>query len=327
MPNPDVMIIVGVVAALIGGFFFVRYPRWRWHIAIGGLAAAGIGVFVTWYVLFRIDDTTYVADKSAAEAQQAQLDNLFDEAGGGVGPAGVAPSTPAPAAAAVAPAPAPTPEPAPAHVDGPAPKLVGGREKALTPTASEALGTLPDGVGVAVGAVAPDASFLRLDGTAVKVSELTAARPLLLVFYRGGWCPFCNAQVHEFSTGYPRLQELGVDVAFASVDRPDAGAVTKASWEVPFPLLGDPEATAHEAFHVVNALDQAGYDRLIGFGLDVEQWSGQKHHKIAVPAIFLLDTDRTVLWAHAAHDYKVRPTLDVLVPALQAVMARHAASD
>ncbi len=118
-----------------------------------------------------------------------------------------------------------------------------------------------------------------------------------------------------------------MDVAFASVDRPDAGAVTKASWEVPFPLLGDPEATAHEAFHVVNALDQAGYDRLMGFGLDVEQWSGEKHHKIAVPAIFLLDTDRTVLWAHAALDYKVRPSLDVLLPALQAVMARRGGTD
>ena len=227
----------------------------------------------------------------------------------------------------------PTPPPDAAHAlpdaGTPAPpRLVGGREKELTPTAPAELGTLPDGVGIPVGQVAPDVSLTGLDGAPTQLSTLLTSRPLLLVFYRGGWCPFCNKQVHEYSLGYARLQALGVDVAFVSVDTPEAGRVTQASWTVPFPLLSDPDAVAHEAFHVVNALDKAGYERLVGFGLDIEAWSGRTHHKIAIPAIFLLDTDRTVLWAHAAGDYTVRPTRDQLLPALQAALAtRHGAAE
>jgi peroxiredoxin len=109
--------------------------------------------------------------------------------------------------------------------------------------------------------------------------------------------------------------------AFVSVDEPRGLAKTASAYEVPFPLMSDPDLEVHEAYRVINAVDQAGYERLKKMGHDLEAWSERKHHKIAIPSIFLIGKDKKVKWAHAAHDYKTRPSMDDLVAALTKVVA------
>ena len=103
---------------------------------------------------------------------------------------------------------------------------------------------------------------------------------------------------------------------FVSVDEVDPAALTEAKYEVPFPLLSDPEAKVLEAFNVVHELTPDEYERLRGFKIDVESYSGKKHHKIARAALFLVAKDGTVLWAHADKNYKKRPSLDQVLGAI-----------
>lgn len=107
-----------------------------------------------------------------------------------------------------------------------------------------------------------------------------------------------------------------------SVDEVEGAAKTASSYEVPFPLLSDPDVLVHEAYRVVNDLGDEGTARLEKFGIDIERWSKRKHHKIAIPSIFLIGRDKKVKWAHAAEDYKTRPELDALVAALAEVVAK-----
>ena len=107
-----------------------------------------------------------------------------------------------------------------------------------------------------------------------------------------------------------------------SVDEIEGAATTDASYSVPFPLLSDPDASVHEAYRVVNQLDEAGVSRLKGFGIDVERWSKRKHHKIAIPSLFLVGKDGKVKFAHAARDYKTRPATAALLSALEKVQAK-----
>jgi peroxiredoxin len=88
---------------------------------------------------------------------------------------------------------------------------------------------------------------------------------------------------------------------------------------VPFPLLSDPGTKIHASYKVINALDEAGVKRLEGFGIDVERWSKRKHHKMAIPAIFLIDKGGVIRLAHAAHDYKTRPNTKQLLQAIRAL--------
>ena len=73
-------------------------------------------------------------------------------------------------------------------------------------------------------------------------------------------------------------------------------------------MLSDPELKAHQAFNVALEVDAATRALYKGYGIDLEAWSGKDHHTIAVPSMFLVDSTRTVRWAHADMDYKTRPS-------------------
>jgi peroxiredoxin len=192
-----------------------------------------------------------------------------------------------------------------------APTFEASSPKPLAEPTAEALGTREDGLGLAVGAAIPLFEIQDFRGETFSSTAINDANTLV-VFYRGGWCPFCNFQIRELSQSHDKFKALGVSLVAISVDRPDAAEVTRNAYEVPFPVLSDPDLKAHEAFNVVLQLDAAGVARLAKYGHDIEKWSGKDHHKMAVPAVFLV-RDGKVAWAHVAQDYKTRPSTEQLL--------------
>ena len=195
-----------------------------------------------------------------------------------------------------------------------APKFEASPPKAFTETADDAVGTREDGLGLAVGAVPPSFEIRDFRGAPFSSAKLSDA-DTLVVFYRGGWCPYCNFQIRELSQSHEKFEALGVSLVAISVDRADAAAVTQRAYEVPFPVLSDPDLAAHEAFNVVLELGSVGVAGLAAYGYDIEKWSGEDHHKMAVPAVFLVRGGK-VAWAHVARDYKTRPSAEQLLAAV-----------
>lgn len=113
---------------------------------------------------------------------------------------------------------------------------------------------------------------------------------------------------------------------FISVDAIDPTELMRKTYEVPFPLLSDADAKIHDAFRVTNNLTSQGVERLQGFGHDIPRWSGQSHHKIAIPAMFLIAPDKTILWAHADKNHRRRPRIEPLLQALEAARMRDPAA-
>jgi len=136
----------------------------------------------------------------------------------------------------------------------------------------------------------------------------------MVIFYRGGWCPFCNFQIRELSQAYPDFQNQGVGLVLISVDEVQGAALIQKRYEIPFPVLSDPDLVAHEAFKVTLQIDSPTFKRYKNeYGIDLEAWSQQQHHKIGIPAIFLIDKTSTIQWAHLALDYTVRPSPEQLL--------------
>lgn len=186
------------------------------------------------------------------------------------------------------------------------------------PSAAE-VGTLPDGVGLAVGSAVPDVSISDSEGRQVALRDLASRGALLVVFYRGGWCPFCNFQIRELTTAFPEFQRRGVGLVAISVDRVEEAAKTNATYQIPFPVLSDPDLLAHRAFRVTRLVDDAEVARLKAMGLDIEAASGRHHHTIAIPATFLV-VQGVVRWAHASQDYRTRPSTAQLLSAVDQVL-------
>jgi peroxiredoxin len=179
---------------------------------------------------------------------------------------------------------------------------------ALTPTPAAALGTAPAGLGLAVGQEAPDATLTDITGRSHGLKALYGSGPTLVIFYRGGWCPFCNLQLHEFSEAKGEFERRGVQIAAISVDQPSAEAKTQARHGVPFLMLSDSRLDAHRAFRVVHVPGDEERSKLAGYGIDLAAYSGQMHGSFAVPALFLIDRGGAVRFAHVDDDYKTRPS-------------------
>jgi peroxiredoxin len=188
--------------------------------------------------------------------------------------------------------------------------------KPYATTSADRVGVLAPNTGITVGQHVPDVHGRDLDGKDVALAALYAKGPILLAFYRGGWCPFCNTEIHELVVAYPEFQKRGVALVAVSVDKPDAEAKLNATYSIPFPVLSDSDVAMIEAFHVVNHVEDDELAKMKSFGVDLESYSGKTHHEIAIPSLFLIDRSGIVRWAHSDPDFKVRPSVAQMLAAI-----------
>ena len=179
----------------------------------------------------------------------------------------------------------------------------------LADTPADQLGTAPAGFGLDVGTKAPDGLLTDITGKKQQLSALYGQGPSFVIFYRGGWCPFCNIQLHRLAQSTPELEKHNLKLVAISVETPDEEAKMQAQHGVPFPMLSDSDLTVHKAFRVVHVPPDAEAKALAQYGIDLEARSGgQHHHSFAVPAVFLIDRMGTIRWRHVNEDYKKRPS-------------------
>lgn len=175
------------------------------------------------------------------------------------------------------------------------------------------IGEMPDGVGIPAGESAPDVAAVDADGNEVQLLELAEDESILVFFYRGGWCPYCNFQIREMTEAAGQFEDRGVTPVAISVDRQEAAADTAAGYEIPFPVLSDPDLEVHQAFEVIYEAGSEEVEQLAEMGLDIEEASGRDHNSFAIPSVFLIDAEGTVQWAHANPDYQIRPSVEQLL--------------
>jgi peroxiredoxin len=157
-----------------------------------------------------------------------------------------------------------------------------------------------------VGTHAPDFEALRADGSRYVFKATQLTRPYVLIFYRGGWCPYCNAQLADLHEVEPRLKAAGFEVLFLSTDRPALLYSSLKDQKVPYTLLSDPGLAAAQAFHVAFHLDDAAYAQQLKWGIDLEKTTGTKAHALPVPSVFLVDASGVIRFVYSNPDFKVR---------------------
>ncbi|HRK22937.1 MAG TPA: peroxiredoxin-like family protein [Fimbriimonadaceae bacterium] len=157
------------------------------------------------------------------------------------------------------------------------------------------------------GAAAPDASLRTLDGKSILLSEVSNGKKTALIFYRGGWCPFCNTHLKELAVVEEDLKNMGFQIVALSPDTPESIAKMLGKTKVSYTLLSDSKAEATKRFGIAFRVDDNTFsmyrDR---FRLDLEKESGESHHILPVPSVFLIDGKRQIRYAYSNPDYKVR---------------------
>ena len=126
-------------------------------------------------------------------------------------------------------------------------------------------------------------------------------------------------KLHEIE---PDLVELGYRLIAISTDRPEKLRESIQKHDLSYTLLSDSTARAARAFLIAYRVDDAAYERLQGFGIDLEEASGEDHHLLPVPSVFLVGRDGIIRFVYSNPDYTVRIAPEALLEA-----ARVAAED
>jgi peroxiredoxin len=170
------------------------------------------------------------------------------------------------------------------------------------PIAAEPTATKP----LEKGQKIPEVTLKGLDGEDVSLASLHQEKPLVVVFFRGGWCPICTRHTQQLIKVYPELKEKGFEMIAVS---PDSVESTKANIDkssIPFPIYSDSELNATSGFGLAFKVDDATVTKYKGFGIDLEKASGQTHHALPIPAIYIVSKDGVITFAHSNPDYRQR---------------------
>ncbi len=161
-----------------------------------------------------------------------------------------------------------------------------------------------------VGARAPDFVAHHADNSKYVFAADHLSHPVVLIFYRGGWCPFCNAQLADLHEVEPRLEKAGFEVLFVSSDRPELlYSSLKDDTQrksLSYTLLSDPGLQAAQAFHIAFHLDDKAYAKQLSYGVDLEKTTGTKAHALPVPSVFIIDRTGVIRYEYSNPDFRVR---------------------
>lgn len=149
------------------------------------------------------------------------------------------------------------------------------------------------------GAKLPTLILKGVDGKAYDLNAAVAKKPTILIFYRGGWCPFCMRQLSGMQGVIEDITADGYQLVAISPDKPEELAKTVEKEQLTYTLLSDSDATAIKAFGLAFQGPSAQFKML-------EQYSGATHHAIPIPALYILGTDGTIKFAHYNPDFRVR---------------------
>ena len=166
-----------------------------------------------------------------------------------------------------------------------------------------------------VGARAPMFEGVSADGKVRSFTPGGFRQPTIVIFYRGGWCPYCNMQLSDLRLVEPQLRAQGFEIVFLSTDRPEILYSSLKAADIHYTLLSDSDLKAAKSFHVAYHLDDATIAKQKQYGVDLEKTTGTTLHELPVPSVFIIDTTGTIRYVYSNPDYKVRLASDPLLAA------------
>jgi len=150
------------------------------------------------------------------------------------------------------------------------------------------------------GAPLPEFRLESLDGHVVS-SESFKAKPHLLLFYRGNWCPYCTAQIDELAAAYQRLKDLGLTVVLISPQSIKKSQTLAARFNLPMVFLRDRENAAATQLGILNKWGTPMGLQVLGYESDT-----------VLPTIILTDSGGNIVYSDQTDNYRVRPEPEAL---------------
>jgi peroxiredoxin len=155
-----------------------------------------------------------------------------------------------------------------------------------------------------VGQFAPEFTLPDAYGTEISLAGLLSKGPVVLSFYRGEWCPFCNLELNAFQRLLPEIDAFGATLVAISPEKSDFALAIAEKNKLTFPVLSDLGNAVARAYGLVFAsTPEAKALFLDTFHLDLAERNGDASWELPIPGTFVIDTQRTIRFAHVDPNY------------------------
>lgn len=157
------------------------------------------------------------------------------------------------------------------------------------------------------------------DGESIEFNNVLAEEKAIVVFYRGGWCPYCTRHLSALGQIKDEIDSLGYKLYGITLDQFDSIAVSQVKSQTEYEIFSDNKAELVTAFGIGWEVDDSNYIKYRdSYGIDVVEWSGEKHHILPVPAVYIIE-DGVIQFSYVNPNYSIRLKPETLLAILRSL--------
>ena len=158
-----------------------------------------------------------------------------------------------------------------------------------------------------VGDTAPNFTLLNAIGEGVTLYEVLKTHKVVLTFYRGTWCPYCNLVLNQYQSILPEITEAGAKLMAISPQTPDESLTMKEKNELQFEVLSDNGNIIAKQFTTVHAKPENSLKKMTELGYNYDSYYADEASELPIPATFVIEKDASVSFAKSeGGDYRNR---------------------
>jgi peroxiredoxin len=153
-------------------------------------------------------------------------------------------------------------------------------------------------------------------GRSVDIAALARTQPVVVTFYRGGWCPYCNMELRAYQKALPEIERLGARLIAVSPESPDDTLSTAEKNDLAFTVVSDTGGRLADALGIRFELSPAVKDYFVKAGHDLPARNAEDRWALPMPATYLVAKSGRIALAHVDPDYRKRLEPQTVVAAL-----------
>ncbi len=169
---------------------------------------------------------------------------------------------------------------------------------------------------IKAGDVAPDFSLTNQDGESVALKDLLAKGPVVVSFYRGVWCPYCNIELKALEAAVGEIRARGASLVAISMQGAADSRKSQRDNKLSFPILTDKQGELAAKFGIRWTLQDYVIEYHKVFGVELPKIHDDGQWNLPMPARYVIDRDGSVAYAEVSPDYTRRPDPSELLPVL-----------
>jgi peroxiredoxin len=166
------------------------------------------------------------------------------------------------------------------------------------------------------GDLLPEIKLRNALGNEVNVHNIIKDYKVIIAFYRGNWCPYCNLQLRALQQAIPKFEAKGAKLVVIGPETPDDSLTTKEKNDLTFEVLSDIDMKVARSMNLVYQLPIALQELYKKFGIDLDTNQGNENQELPIAATYIVEQNGTISYHFSEEDYKLRADPEAILKAL-----------